>query len=216
MSQAVRNVTAVSSTAPVSAVSAVADRCPTCVEQRQGLCGECWALLRRAPNLAAPTACDVCRSLLAYEGPARRLVAGLKYRNDRVALGWLADGMAGLLVPPPGTVVTWVPTTGVRRRRRGFDQAELLARAVARRWRLPCRQLLVRRAGPAQTGRSLSDRLAGVALAVRPGRRVPAAVVVVDDVTTTGATLRSAALALRAGGATRLAVVTAAATPRRV
>jgi predicted amidophosphoribosyltransferase len=161
----------------------------------------------------------VCRSLLAYEGPARRLVAGLKYRNDRAALGWLADQMADLLRPAATSVVTWVPTTGRRRRRRGFDQAELLARALSRRWGLPCRPLLVRGAGPAQTGRSLSDRLVGVALAARGrGRRgsVPAAIVVVDDVTTTGATLRSAAAALRAGGATTIAAVTAAATPRRL
>src|SRR5262249_29162350 len=107
-------------------------------------------------------------------------------------------------------VVTWVPTTRGRRRRRGFDQAELLARAVARRWRVPCAPLLARAPGPPQTGRSRDDRLTGVAL--RPRRPVDAGlpVVLVDDVLTTGATLRCAAAALRSVGHRWLGALTAA------
>jgi predicted amidophosphoribosyltransferase len=146
------------------------------------------------------------------------LVTGLKYRNDRAVLGWLADGLAGLLTPPAGAVVTWAPTSARRRSQRGYDQAELLARAVARRWRRPCRALLRRRPGPAQTGRSMTDRQGGVPLAPvasRAGRRrAPTHVVVVDDVVTTGATLRTAAVALRSAGVLWVAGLTAAATPR--
>jgi predicted amidophosphoribosyltransferase len=176
--------------------------------------------LPRAPVLVPPSGCEVARALLAYEGAARRLVTGLKYRNDRAALGWLADGLSELLTPPAGAIVTWVPTSGRRRRQRGYDQAELLARAVARRWRRPCRALLQRRPGPPQTGRSLADRWAGVPLEAPPGRAGrsgrpgPTHVVVVDDVLTTGATLRSAAQALRASGAVWVAGITVAATPR--
>jgi predicted amidophosphoribosyltransferase len=124
--------------------------------------------------------------------------------------------LAGLLLAPPGAVVTWIPTTGVRRRRRGFDQAGLLARAVARRWSIPSRSLLRRVDGPAQTGRSLVDRREGVAVVARASaatyRGRP--VILVDDVVTTGATLRSGAAALRLAGIPWIGAVAVARTPR--
>ena len=160
-----------------------------------------------------PGALDACWSLLAYQGEARELVARLKYRNDRAALAWLAGGMATLVEPPAGVVVTWAPTGDRRRRRRGFDQAELLAAAVARRWRVPCRRLLGRAPGPAQTGLTLAARRQGPSFEP-PRARLPAPVIVVDDVVTTGSTLTAAARALRAAGAPWVGALTAARTPR--
>ena len=156
---------------------------------------------------------DECRALLEYEGVAREVVARLKYRNERAALGWLADGMAALLRPPRDAVVTWVPTTGRRRRARGFDQAALLARAIARRWRRPVVGLLRRENSVAQTGRSRGERIQGVALRARAPRAGQVPVVVVDDVVTTGTTLRCAAAALRATGVPWVAALVAARTP---
>lgn len=177
-----------------------------------------WA----AGPVPPPPGLDECRSLLVYAGAGRAVITRFKYRNDRAVLTWLADGMAGLLTPPPGTVVTWAPTATRRRRVRGFDQAELLAVAVARRWGVPCVPLLVRRGG-AQTGLSRGERRANAVLAPRtaPGHRpwaVPTAgerspVVVIDDVVTTGATLSAAAASLRATGVPWVGAVTAARTP---
>lgn len=193
-------------------------RCPACGRSGPAPCGACVGRMLRARPGPTPPALDACRSLLAYEGPARELVARLKYRNDRAALAWLADGMAGLVDPPAGAVVTWAPTTTRRRRDRGFDQAELLAAAVARRWGRPWVRLLVRRPGPPQTGRTVADRRLGPAMTATSDAAAwlgGRSVVVVDDVVTTGSTIAAAARVLRSVGAPWVAGLTAARTPRR-
>jgi predicted amidophosphoribosyltransferase len=187
--------------------------CPGCGERSAApVCATCADDLRPAPVLPAPPGVDACTAVLAYDGAARELVARLKYRNHRTALAGLAAAMAAVVVHPPD-VVTWAPTTADRRRARGFDHAELLARAVARRLRRPCRPLLLRRPGPPQTGRSLADRRLGPRLVGVALRRPPGHVLVVDDVVTSGATASAAAVALRAVGVGRVDVLAAARTP---
>lgn len=185
--------------------------CPVCGAQGPAPCAGCAGELRPAPALPAPPGLDSCAALLTYAGAGRELVARLKYRNARGSVPFLARGMAAI-VPYDVDLVTWAPTTPARRRRRGFDQARLLARAVARQRGVPCRPLLRRRPGPAQTGRDAVARHAGPGFAgVRgaQGRRV----LLVDDVVTTGATVAAASRALREAGATEVHAVAAARTP---
>ena len=145
-----------------------------------------------------------------HEGGAAELVRALKYGRVTAAITPIADRMASVIpTAQPADLVTWVPCSPTRRRERGFDPAELLARALARRLRLRARSSLRRLDDEPQTSRSLKGRLAGPRLAARSG--LPRGLVlVVDDVCTTGSTLRVAADALRAGGAA--AVVAAVAT----
>jgi len=162
--------------------------------------------------LAPPAGVDWCGAAFAYEGVGRELVARLKYRNARAALPFLAAAMAGLVDAAGIDVVTWAPTAPSHRRQRGFDQAQLLARAVARRLGRPCRSVLRRRPGtPSQTGRTLAERRQGPAFDTR--RRASRRVLLVDDVITSGATVVAATAALRAGGAVAVSVVVAARTP---
>lgn len=189
--------------------------CPVCGAAGRAPCPACAEQLRPAPALPPPPGAEACLALLSYEGAGRELVARLKYRNHRAVVPGLAAAMASLVTSAAAyDVVTWIPTTPERRRRRGFDQAELLARAVGRRLDLPAVRLLSRDPGPPQTGRTLADRHGAPRLRPRPAGRWPS-VLVVDDVVTSGSTAAAAALALRSAGARRVTVLAAARTPPR-
>jgi predicted amidophosphoribosyltransferase len=186
--------------------------CPVCGARGPSPCAACRSRLRPPPALPVPPGADACLAAFAYAGVGREVVARLKYRNARSALPFVAARMAALVEPSSVDVVTWAPTAAARRRRRGFDQAQLLARAVGRRLGVPCRGLLRRRPGaPPQTGRSLAQRREGPAFDAR--RPVAGRVLVVDDVVTSGATATAAAGALRGAGAAAVVVVVAARTP---
>jgi predicted amidophosphoribosyltransferase len=174
-------------------------------------------MLRAPPVLPPPDGVDRWLAPFAYEGVARELVARVKYWRTRATVPWLAEHMARLVVVAGAAsdvdFATWTPTTTSRRHARGFDHAEVLARAVARELGLRARPMLHRRPGPPQTGRPASARRAGPQFDPRPASH-PARVLLVDDVATTGATIAAAAAALRRAGATSVVAVTAARTPR--
>ena len=180
-------------------------RCPGCGAPGPVPCEACCSALVPAPPGAVP-------ALVSYEGVARELVAALKFRHARRLARPLAAGMAGLVPPGVAEVVTWAPTSAARRRHRGYDQAELLARALAAELDLPCRSLLERRRRRPPDG-SRPRPAAGRAPRSGPGHRCRARVLVVDDVTTTGATLLAAAAALQPAGAALVLPLAFAATP---
>ena len=151
---------------------------------------------------------------MPFDGTARSTLLALKYRNRRSVARHVARLMVRRLglAQVPVDVVTWAPTSRARLAHRGFDQAELLARAVARELGVPCRRLLYRSHGAAQTGRSRAERLAGPQFRSRRAVR-PLTVLLIDDVVTTGATLLAAQQALQGAGVAEVHLVAAAATP---
>jgi len=190
-------------------------RCPGCGASAEPVCERCAAGLRAPPPAAPPKGVDAWFAPFAYDGVARELVARIKYRGAHAVTAWLAAQMAPS-VPDRGRgciTVTWAPTTPARRRERGFDHAELLARAVGRVAGLPVRRMLTRAPGPPQTGLAAAARRVGPRFTSRAN--VATNVVLVDDVATTGATLSAAATALRQRGTDRIVAVTAARTPPR-
>lgn len=146
------------------------------------------------------------------------LIHLLKFaRRERIA-PWLASAMARRLPDfsewgGQAHMVVPVPMDRAAQTHRGFNQAERIARALAHEWNLslPSRALIkVRRTRPQSTlGRD--ERLVNVegAFRVDGGRVRDAKVIIVDDLVTTGATVRSCARALRAAGAREVVAVCA-------
>ena len=190
-------------------------RCEACGCNARVLCVKCRTQLFA---MAQPE-CDAAVVAVAYEGIARRLILNLKYRNRRQVVVVLAELLAQRVlqsVPNIATVcdvVTWAPTSTARVRRRGLDQAELLARRLARVLDVPCRQLLIKTSTNVQTGASREERLRGSVFSARK-LGVNSHVIVVDDVVTTGTTLRCAADALHKAGARQVTCVAVASAVR--
>jgi predicted amidophosphoribosyltransferase len=194
-------------------------RCVVCGTARTLLCDACRRALPRLPpplceRCGAPTAwpvarCRECsgrrlgfvraRAAASYDPDVRRLVRLWKERGLRSLAEHAAAVVAERLPRPSAPVLTFVPPEPERRRRRGYHPAEQLAAALAREWGLACEPLLVRKRRPRrQQGLGLVERRRNIAGAFTAVAALPA-VVLVDDVYTTGATADAAAAAL--GGA---------------
>lgn len=192
----------------------LSNRCPICNRSQRRICLSCWESLPPAGNLAIDGV-KWGMAIFAYAPQTRSVVLTAKNRGRRDLLRVAGTAMATAVATESDCAsydaVTWVPASPSQRRRRGFDQGRVLARSVAPVVRSKAKPLL-RRTGTAQTGRSRSDRLLGPDLTSR--RPVRGAILLVDDVVTTGASLRRAAAELYHAGASRVdAVVFAAVLP---
>jgi predicted amidophosphoribosyltransferase len=144
-----------------------------------------------------------------YDDGVRSFVAAWKERGLRRLAALAARVVADALPPPEASAIAYVPPDGVRNLKRGHHPAERLARELAVHWDLPVVSPLGRSGHvQRQRGLPLADRRRNMRGAFRPVGRAPPAVVLVDDVYTTGATVNAAASALRRGGARRVEVVT--------
>ncbi len=147
------------------------------------------------------------RAVTRYEGVAKSLVWKLKFDGARAGTTVAADMMASSFVPPAGAIITHVPTATSRVRQRGYDQAYLIARQLARRTGLSYQPLMLRLGHAQQHGATRRQRLAQLQGAFRvphPDAVLGAHIVLVDDVITTGKTLEAAAASLKAAGARRV------------
>jgi competence protein ComFC len=204
-------------------------RCVICGADGTQLCGDC---LRHLPRIepplcercGAPTAwpvrrCRECagrrlafasvRAAVSYDDAVRSFVTGWKERALRRLAGAAVEIVIEVVPPPAVDVVTFVPPDLDRRLQRGHHPPRQLAERLAERWELPvAARLRRRRAAGRQRGLSRTERRRNVAGIFAAAGKVPRAVVLVDDVFTSGATANAAASALRKAGARRVDVVT--------
>jgi ComF family protein len=166
-----------------------------------------------------PPAYAGARSFGYYTGELSAAIQQFKFHGRRNLVGHLsallAEAFIGTWRPGAVDVLVPVPLHPKRRWGRGFNQAALLARALSALISIPCDEgalCRVRDTRP-QVGLSDSERSANVRQAFRsrsPARVEGMRVLLIDDVMTTGATLSSAAGALRSCGAVRISALTVA------
>lgn len=187
--------------------------CSADVIKAPGLCYRCWK-----PSLYGLT-CNGCsahaavfraQAICMYEGPAKQLVLKLKFGSAQAAVKPMAAIMATRVPQNLDVVIVPVPTATSRRRKRGYDQAILLAQRLAGVRRVQYVDCLRRLGQAHQVGANRAQRtqqLRGAFVVACPSRIYGQHVVLIDDVMTTGATFEAAAQALIAVGAQRVSAL---------
>ncbi len=166
----------------------------------RGICHRC----RQDP----PDPIRAIRGVFFYNGPIAQSIRGLKYHGLRGLAPILADYLIAYIQahPIPIDALVPVPLHPERLAQRGFNQSELLAARIALTLNIPLRVNLLRRIRPTlpQAQLNRKQRLQNVAGAFAPHDGVSLhgeTILIIDDVATTGATLRACARPLRAMGA---------------
>ncbi len=147
-----------------------------------------------------------------YQGAAQTVLQAYKFGHLRAAADSLAALMVGTfcfynLELPSDYLVVSVPTATVRRRARGFDHADLLAQKIAAKLNLDYYPALSRLGQTRQVGAKRAQRQKQQAQAYRvrrPDKLKGRRILLIDDVVTTGATLRAATKTLRQAGAKKV------------
>lgn len=183
--------------------------CVHCQHAGQWLCSSCIEQLDfiHSPLPLSPTtALSSLQAALEYSPSAHDLLHALKYPGSPLLASRCAQFILQAVALPPVTVVSWVPAHPLKLQQRGFNQSESIAQEVARVLHIPARSLLLKTKHTKPLARSASkkERHATCADTFAPtfalGLNPPKSVLLVDDVTTTGATLETCAQVLRAFG----------------
>lgn len=186
----------------------------------EGICPDCGASLPRTDEktvLQPGAFFAFCLSPLFYQGRAAESIRRYKFSGrscyHRVYGAILRDCLSRYLAEPPD-LVTWAPLSTLRHWRRGYDQARLLAEEAAALYgQKPVRLLRKRRHTRPQSSLTGRERWGNVESAYRiagHGESAGKRVLLVDDVTTTGATLSACAAVLLEAGAAEVVCLTLA------
>ncbi len=205
----------------ISTISA--SECMVCKVPGELICAGCWESEcppRRPACFMCNTltehgqTCTRCRArtrlsgvTIPYrlDGHVKEAVYQLKYSGHRDVARLLVSRLATNLPRLPIDYISYVPSTGTSQRRRGYNQAELLAKGLVRATKLPLKPTLLRLRHIDQIGLGRTQRFEAVKdnFIVR-GNAEGQTILLVDDVLTTGATLSECARVLKEAGAKRV------------
>lgn len=184
--------------------------CKRCGRHKVGLgayCGECAGQDLRF---------DEARSAVNFDETARALVHRLKYGGARYLVPGIVEFMLDVLFASGWEAdrLTFVPMHKKRRKQRGYNQAELLARELSRRTDLPCEELLLKTVYTVNQAKlDRKEREENLRGSFASAGRAPERVILVDDVMTTGSTASECASVLKKHGAKFVYLLTFASVP---
>ena len=187
--------------------------CSGCMDRLVDSQPECYFCRQPMPSSLTCTSCYARAGLrqvvvgTLYDGVAELLVKRLKFSGAQAAVSPMVRYLSSLVRPTDQIVVVPVPTATTRVRRRGYDQAVLLARSFARKQGCAYLSCLQRRGQTHQVGADRRQRLAqlqGAFAVLRPPSIQGKSILLIDDVLTTGATFEAAAQVLLAAGAAQV------------
>lgn len=198
-------------------------RCPFCrklIDGQRRICRDCEKKLPFVPardQIQHFRHIDACYSPLYYEGMVRESLLHYKFSGAAAYAEVYGELMAKCVDENSVfcDIITWVPLSRKRLRRRGYDQAELLAVQTAAHMGLRCRRLLTKtRNNPAQSGTGSAEKrrknVMGVYETAEQELVDGKTVLLVDDIVTTGSTLSECASVLKAAGAKKILALTLA------
>jgi ComF family protein len=180
--------------------------CPQCGEETT-LGERCGACLKDPPAFARTIA------LFRYEFPVDRLIQALKYGHQLALAAWLGHRLGERLVAADYDLLLPLPLHPSRLRTRGFNQSLEIARVTSKALAIPMNPAILTRirATPPQAELPLKERGRNVRGAFECARDLAGKrILLVDDVMTTGSTLREAARILKLHGAGQITVAVAA------
>lgn len=194
---------------------------------RAMICAACAQELmesyRCAETIRVPGA-DGAEAALYYTGKVKQAMRRFKFKHKQHYADWFAAQalplLAGHLEDWKPDLITYMPIGFVHLHKRGYNQAELLAKPIAAAFGLPCRATMRKRPfTPTQSEqKDFAARQENAARALLPMKNIDLSgrsVVLVDDIITTGAMAAAAADLLRKMGAARVYVLAPARTPRK-
>lgn len=197
-------------------------RCAFChriTQEGAKICPRCAAELpytRESAKQSFPHL-KCCCSPLYYVDDVRRSLLRYKFQGLRIYAELYGEFLAKCIDENPISCdsITWVPLSRKRLRKRGYDQARLLAEELSRRTGLPCVPMLRKiRNNPAQSGtgdaKKRRENVKGVYEALSEEEIAGRRILLVDDIVTTGATLSECASVLKKAGAKEVSAVTLA------